>query len=123
MGYNIFMEFILFLVGAIVGMTVASFTLIPILIIFRFGIPYTKQLGRTGDLIKNNNIVTRYLFSVMLLGGLYFMCFWGSGFFAQMLYSGYIFGTIGSLLIGFSKTGANPQNMSDYKETNKSKFI
>lgn len=113
----------MFTIGAMVGLGVTSFTLIPILIILRFGIPNTKFLEQNKSLPKNNGIIRGYLVSAILLGGIYFLLFWGSGLLSQMLRSGYIFGTIGTLLLGFDKTGNNPQNASDYLETNKDKFI
>jgi hypothetical protein len=117
------MVFIIFTIGAMVGLGITSFTLIPILIIIRFGIPNTKFLEKHKSLPKNNHIIRGYLISVMLLGGIYSLLFWGTEALSQMLHSGYLLGTIGTLILGFGKTGNNPQNASDYLETNKDKFI
>lgn len=106
-----------------VGLGVTSFTLIPILIIVRFGIPNTKYLERLKSLPKDNHIIRGYLFSTILLGGIYFLLFGGTVILSQMLHSGYILGTVGALLLGLGKTGNNPQNASDYLERNKDKFI
>src|SRR5438552_4102961 len=113
------MDFIIFIIGALVGLGVASFTLIPILIIVRFGIPNTKYLEKLKSLSKDNHIIRGYLVSIMLLISIYVLLFWGSGKLSQILHSAYIVGTIGAILLGFGKTGNNPQNASDYLETNK----
>lgn len=121
--YNLFMDFILFTIGALVGLGVTSFTIIPILIIIRFGIPNTKFLEKAKSLPKNNHIIRGYLFTSLFLGSVYCLLFWISGLLSQMLHSAYILGTVGTLVMGLGKTGANPQNQADYIETNKDKFV
>lgn len=61
------MAVVLFAVFWFVGLIVTSFTLIPILIIFVFGIPTTKRLEKLKVLKPNNGIIKRYFVTITIL--------------------------------------------------------
>lgn len=106
----------------IVGLVVASFTIIPIFIILAFGIPTTKRLEEKGLLIKGNNIINNYKRSMVLLTlvliGAYFLINW----FNPSGTIPFFIGVGSSLVFGIGQIGKNKNNVGDYLETNKAKF-
>jgi len=105
-----------------IGLIIFSFTAIPVLIIFVFGIPYTLRLREKGALIKNDKIIRNYLISVTILSIVFIIVtfciykFFGNGMI------GYFIGCLFSFFGGIGKLGGNPSNISDYLETNKRYF-
>jgi len=106
----------------IVGLVVASFTIIPIFIILAFGIPTTKKLEEKGLLIKDNKIISNYKRSMALLTlvliGAYLLINW----FNPSGTIPFFFGVGLSLVFGTGQIGKNKNNIGDYLETNKAKF-
>jgi hypothetical protein len=86
------MEFVWLLIFFFVGLMVASFTIIPVLIILFFGIPLTNKLEKRGLLHKNG------------------------------IKKGYMLNLIIFPLIYLGQVGTNKNNVSDYFETNKRHF-
>lgn len=103
----------------IIGLFLTSFTLIPILIILRFGIPFTKTLETEGKLKSEHGITKKYtrsliiLFSVFVLVALLVHTY----FPAYQLW--FLFGAGITLLTAFGKTGYNDNNHRDYWDSNK----
>lgn len=113
---------IYFFLAWIVGLFVTSFTIIQVLTILFFGIPTTRSLTKSGQLIKNNGIIKKYLISmVFLLFFFLLITLMVLGFFPD-IFSGYVFGGGMALLFGLGKVGANEDNMSDYVQSNKEHF-
>lgn len=113
------LEIILFIVGWLAGLIVASFTLVQSGIIIFFGIPTTRKLTSEGVLKKDNPINKRHLISLAILLTLFagIICaiyFWLPGAFV-----GFLVGTGLVLLFSLGKLGANNNNVSDYMETNR----
>lgn len=110
-------------ISFIVGLFVTSFTIIPICICLFFAIPFTRRLSKGGGLVEGHTVYRKYLVSIALLTFIYVMVTWfvvsiGS----SNVSDGYFIGTLVSLIFGIWKTGANPNNMSEYLESNK-KFL
>ena len=116
------MTFILMFFLLFLGAIVASLTIIPILIMVVFGIPTTKKLEGEKLLIKDNGIVRNEIISIGLLSfifiGLILLINWlyPDGLTAYLLAVGVV------SVFGFGQTGRNGNNVSDYMETNKTKF-
>lgn len=116
------MNFIVFLAGFLLGSFISSFTIIPIFIIFRFGIPTTKTFVNRGWIIKNNGIIKKYFISVAILFIIYCSTILITKNISHMLYSGVIWSSILTLIFGIGKTTANKDNMADFLDTNKNKL-
>lgn len=116
------MNILFFIIGWIIGLFVASFTLIQILIILFFGFPTTRKLEQLDMINKDNGIIGRYcisliIISVIFLGITYIIYI----FFTQLL-SGFIIGGILVIIFGIGKVGANPDNIKDYLVSNSKYF-
>lgn len=116
------MNFLLAFIFIFVGLMVSSFTLIPILIIFRFGIPYTKEFEKNGDLVKNSGITKRYFVSVLLLTCVFLAILAILYKTTTSGFNGYLLGAVAAMVFGISKTGKNEDNLRDYMQTNSSFF-
>ncbi|MDO8514384.1 MAG: hypothetical protein Q7S50_02455 [bacterium] len=114
--------FLLFALGWTIGGMVAAFTLVPIGIILFFGIPMTKKLTASGVLQKDNPIQKRYYISLLLLTVIYAAVLIATYFWLSNVFTGFLFGTGMALVFSLGKLGANPNNVSDYMETNKRYF-
>jgi len=104
----------------IVTVLLASFTVVPIMIILFFGIPFTLKLRKEGALggyqpIKNE------LISMIFLGFVFALYTWAILTFTSLGVA-YIVGLGMVVLLSLGKVGNNPSNMADYLETNK-RFI
>jgi len=117
------MSIIIFFIFWLIGVFVTSFTLIPILIIFAFGIPTTKKLENLKVLKPDNGIIKSYFGSLTILGVIFLMM-------VIITYSVFPNGLVGILfgigmvfLFGIGKIGRNEKNIIDYIETNKEHFL
>ena len=104
------------------GLFVTSFTVIQVLIIFFFGIPYTIKLDHLGFLKERGRkeIVRGYIYSALLLLSVfalitYFIYHFGKSHIAISYGAGAIF----SLFLSIGKVGFNKNNKSDYLSTNR----
>jgi len=101
-----------------IGLMVTSFTIIPVLIILNFGIPITRKLEKLKAIKKENGIIKRYSLTILFLGTIFFgMLLIINNFFPNYIY-GILFGGGMALFSGIGKTGQNPENFSDYIQTN-----
>jgi len=117
------MQILLYGVFLFVGMLITSFTLIPVLIILVFGIPTTQRLEKLKVLKENNGIVKKYLVSLLILSLMFLaMTFITNSIFPNGL-MGIIFGGGMACLFGLGQIGRNENNIQDYIETNKDKFL
>lgn len=115
------MEFVWLLIFFFVGLMVASFTIIPILIILFFGIPLTNKLEKRG-LLHKNGIKKGYMLNLIIFPLIYLGVWWAITNFFPAGTIGFYVGTGASLLFGLGQTGTNKNNVSDYFETNKRHF-
>ena len=116
------MYFVYLLMGWLIGLAITSFTLVPIMIIFFFGIPTTRRLTKDGTLQVGNPIIKNYFISVLILGLIFAGAWWVISNFFPSLLVGFWIGAVISVFLGLGKSGANDNNLSDYLETNK-KYI
>lgn len=116
------MGFILFSIFFFVGLIVSSFTFLPVLIIFFFGIPTTKKVDGLGYLKSGNKIIRNYLISSLLLSTIFVTVYWLISTFFPIGKIGFIFGLGATLFFGLGKIGKNKENVSDYVETNQKNF-
>jgi len=54
---------------------------------------------------------------------LYFLAYLGLGLISISIQSGFVFGSIWTLFLGFGKTGNNSDNIADYYKTNERKIL
>jgi len=108
------MGFVFFLIGLIV----ASFTLIQTLIIIVFGIPTTKKLERVKILIEDNGIIKRYFLTIAILLSLFLGALLIIFFASENGYIGFLVGSATALLFGVGKVGKNASNVADYLQIN-----
>ena len=104
------------------GLLIGSFTVIPILIIFRFAIPTTKKLEMSDYLTKNNPITRRHLASVLVLSIILVIITFITYFLSRNGFVGMSAGIIWALIMGLGKIGKNSANISDYIESSKQYF-
>jgi hypothetical protein len=104
------------------GLLIASFTLIPILIILAFGIPTTRRLERLGVLKKGNGIVKGYMVTMVILPIIFIAVVWLTLTFVPNGIIGFAIGTGMTFLFGLGKIGRNLNNVRDYIETNQRHF-
>jgi hypothetical protein len=102
-----------------IGLTAASFTLIQVLIILFFGIPFTQKLERKNVLQKNNGIIRRELVSLLVLSALYIGIYSLIIHFIPVGKLGFLIGTVMSIVMGIGQVRTNKKNLLDYFETNK----
>ena len=112
------MNFIALIIFFIIGLMVTSFTLLPVLIIFNFGIPFTNKLEEKKVLNKNNGITRRYLISALILSVIFItMLFVTYNYFPAGLW-GLIIGGGMAIMFGLGKIGENESNVADYFKNN-----
>lgn len=116
------MNFIIPTLGVITGLFVSLFTLLPIGIIFIFGIPMTRELTQQKYLKPDNPIVKRYINSVVLLTIIYFGISYAIYTFFPEAARGFTIAAIAVLVISAGKMGKNANNIQDYIETNYNHF-
>lgn len=117
------MNFIIFCLFWFVGLIFASFTLIPILIILRFGIGATQNLERRKLIKPGNGIIGRYKISITILTIIFITIVIVAQAIFPNGFLGLLIGVASSLLTGFSKTGRNMANINDYVLMNKKYFV
>lgn len=117
------MNYLLFCLFWIIGLAITSFTLLPILIIFVFGIPITKKLERVKLIKPNNGIVKKYFISVVILITIFIVCYQLIKNFIPNELSAFIIGGVLSIIFSIGKIGNNRDNLKDYIETNKRSFM
>ena len=105
-----------------VGLMVASFTIIPVLIILFFGIPLTTKLEKKGLLKKGNGIKRGYMLNIIAFPIVYYGIYWTISHFFPVGTVGFLVGTASSLFFGLGQLGTNKNNVSDYFEVNKRHF-
>src|SRR5690606_22078069 len=106
----------------LVGLGVTSFTLIPILIIFVFGIPTTRRLEHMKLLKENNGIIKGYLITISLLSSVFFVASLVTFMLFQRGVVGFLIGIGMTFLFGLGQIGKNQNNVRDYVEVNKRHF-
>jgi hypothetical protein len=113
------MNFIIAIIFWFIGLGLASFTLIPVLIIFVFGIPTTKKLEKAGALKVNNGITKRYMISLAILPLVLLAVIGITFLFIPNAIIALVIGMGMAILFGLGQIGKNKNNVSDYLETNK----
>lgn len=116
------MTYILIIIFFAIGIFLASFSLVPILIILFFGIPATRRLERANMLNKGNGIVKKYIASMTILLVIFLAALVIIFFFLPGGVIGFIIGALVSVLVSLNKLGFNQNNFSDYCDTNKRHF-
>jgi len=117
------MTFILTFVFWLTGLMIASFTLIPILIILFFGIPTTRKLEKIKMLKENNGIIKRYLISITILLLIFSVTIIITFLFIKGGFIGLLVGVGMAFLFSLGKIGKNQNNINDYVEVNKRHFV
>lgn len=112
------MAFIIACIFWILGLVLASFTLIPILIILVFGIPITRKLEKLQALKPKNGIVKGYLISMIILPIVYLAVLYLTWRFVPNGLVAFLIGTGMTFLFGLGQIGKNKNNVADYMETN-----
>lgn len=113
------MYYLYFFIAWMAGLFIFSFTIVPILIIIFFSIPHTISLNKQGKL-KSLTPIRNNLISLALLGAIFGAILWALfKYFPVSIFYGFLFGCGISLLFSLGKFGANPDNMSDYLDSNK----
>ena len=92
------MEFVWLLIFFFVGLMVASFTIIPVLIILFFGIPLTNKLEKRG-LLKKNGIKKGYMLNLIIFPLIFLGVWWAITNFFPAGTIGFYIGTGASLLL------------------------
>lgn len=100
------------------GLFLTSYTLIPTIIILRFGISYTKELEGKGMLVKANKIIKRYLVSIVIFIVVFIAVVLILYLTTEHGFKGFIGGAFSSLVFGIWKTGKNQDNIKDYLQVN-----
>lgn len=114
--------YLLFFLFWFIGLIIFSFTIVSILIILFFGIPYTLKLREQGALVKNDKIIRNYSISLITLSTIFFVTtFLVYRFFGNLML-GYFIGCLFSFIGGIGKFGENISNVKDYLETNERFF-
>ena len=116
------MNFIITTVFWLIGLGVASFTLIPTLIIIVFGIPTTKKLEKLGALKRTNGIIKRYFVTLAILPIVLLVTIAITLLFFSSGLAGLSIGMVMTTLFGLRQIGKNKNNVRDYIETNKQHF-
>lgn len=116
------MTFIIFTIFWLIGLGVASFTLIPILIILAFGIPTTRKLEKMKVLKENNGIVKGYFITLIILPIIFSATAIITLLFFPNNIIGFLIGTCMTFLFGLGQIGKNQNNVTDYIEVNKQHF-
>ncbi len=119
------MTFVIATVVIILGVVIFSFTIINIILITFFAIPFTQKLEQI-SLLKNNHIIRSYVIKlfiqaiILLAATLLFYIYFLDGAFISLMI-GYAFGVVG-IITKIRQFGLNMNNFSDYFETNKDYF-
>jgi hypothetical protein len=116
--YTKLMDFLWLAIFFIVGLMVASFTIIPVLIILFFGIPLTNKLEKKELLKHNNGVKKGYTFNVIIFPLVYLGILWVINNFFPAGTMGFLIGTGSSLFFGLGQVGTNKNNVSDYFQVN-----
>jgi hypothetical protein len=116
------MSFVLVFVGFLIGLVIASFTLIQALICLIFGIPTARNLTSEGLLVENNNLISRYVISFVVLGSLFGVITYLVVTYLSALRVGYGIGVVLAILFGLGQMGSNQNNLSDFMQINKRYF-
>lgn len=116
------MVYVYFCVAWIVGGLIFAFTIVPVLIIIFFSIPYTISLNKSGKM-NTYAPIFQNLVSLIFLGLIYFIVLWLiSRYLSTSWFWGFLFGSGIALLFSLGKLGKNSSNLSDYMD-NYSKYI
>jgi hypothetical protein len=102
----------------ILSIFITSFTVIPLIIVLRFGIPITYKLDKSLGVDNSKTIIKKYKLSIILLSTIYLLVALLTYFLSQTAFRGFLGGSVIALLLGIGKTGQNNQNIKDYAETN-----
>jgi len=105
-----------FLIEWMVGLFIASFTILPILIIIFFSIPFTIKL-RAAGVISSYKPIYRNVLSICLLGLIFIVAIVLMQIYIHSV-NGVLFGTLFVLLFSLRKLGGNESNIQDYIQTN-----
>lgn len=116
------MNYLLFCLFWIIGLIITSFTLLPIFIIFVFGIPVTKKLEQVKLLKPKNGIIKKYFVSVIILVAIFIVCYQLVRNLIPNELLAFFLGGVFSIILSLGKIGNNRDNMKDYIETNKRLF-
>lgn len=105
-----------FIIGWIIGTIIASFTIIPILVILAFALPTTKKLYHRGIINSGEKIYKRYVISMILLSIVFIAALLVSTWFS---FGGFLFGSFIALFFSLGKWGPTKDNITDYLQMNK----
>ncbi len=115
-------DWVIYFLFYILGLTVASFTAIQVLIICFFGIPLTMRLNKKGLLVEGNKIISGHLVSAALLSSIFTMIYLGIMKFFPVGLLVFNIGCLFVLFFGLERIGPNEANLSDYWINNKKHF-
>lgn len=115
------MYILFFIIGWIVSIPVATFTITSIGTIFFFGIPFTRQLKKD-NFLHNNSIIRNYFLSVIILSIIYIGALLLIKNFFPAILLGFVVGSVMVILFSLRSMGTNPNNVNDYLRVNK-KYI
>lgn len=110
------MTYIIFVISWLIGGFVSAFTIVPILIVLFFSIPFTMKLNKNG-VIKNYKPIYRNLLSILILCLIFIATIWLINKYAHSLIA-FIFGTVVVLLFSIGKLGENESNVKEYFQNN-----
>jgi hypothetical protein len=99
-----------------ISWVITSFTLVPILIILFFSIPFTRKLKKI-RVVKSYKPIYRNLLSILILSTIWILLAWLIGRYTNYFFA-YIFGTIVVLLFSLGSVGENESNVQDYFKNN-----
>lgn len=117
------MSFFIASIFWIIGIFVASFTLLPLITAIRFAIPYTKKLEREGHINSKHKIHQRYFKSCLIFGGAFLFVACITLFISDHGFRGFIGGSILALVFGFNKTGYTKDNFESYNRINQEDIL
>lgn len=116
------MNFLITCLFLFIGMIITLFTVIPILIILRFGIPLTKKLESMSLMTRKNGLNSRYRMSLIFISIIYFVIIKLIETYVSVGFNGFLVGAVLAILMSFNKTGRNSDNFSDFVQTNEKSF-
>lgn len=114
------MAIVIALLFFLYGLVLTSFTIVPILIMFRVGFPVTKRCDEKRMLKRGGakTIRRRYTRTILILSSAFIL----STILMQFIFNPYTLafglGAVWAILSAVGKTGMELNNLTDYRETN-----
>jgi hypothetical protein len=107
------------IIGWLSGIFITSFSIIQILIVLFFGLPFTSYLEKSNLLSAPNPIRRRYLIVIPLWLTMYFGIAALLYAFTTSMFNGFIAGSAMTILLSIGKLGRNQDNIDDYVLSNR----